>query len=163
LDERLEIYRRAIHYKNKPYKFVSDWAAETDLAMLEVAEARKRLPRVTLSPQAEREGLRWIHDLKIDSHRAEMTLFEASRALAAADGRLEVTVDDLRVVAPMALRQRQTETASLYFKAQEKEDKQIKAVISKGPEKIAKKRSPKKSTSSSSSNGQAQKVAAKLG
>jgi magnesium chelatase subunit I len=144
LEERLEIYRRAVQYKNKPYKFVSDWTAETDLARLEVTEARKRLVKVTIGQEVEREGLRWIHELKIDSHRAEMTLFEASRALAAADGRLEVTLDDLRVVAPLALRQRQTETASIYFKTQEKEDKQIKAVISGERNR---KRSSKKPTS----------------
>ena len=40
-----------------------------------------------------------------------------------------MTVEDLRIVAPMALRQRQTETASDYFKVQEKEDKKIRAVL----------------------------------
>jgi magnesium chelatase subunit I len=129
LEERMEIYRRSVFYKNKPYKFVSDWVVETEAAMWEVTEARKRLSKVTLKPEVEKEGLRWIQALKIDSHRAEMTLFEAGRALAAADGRLEVTLADLRVIAPLALRQRQTETAAEYFKLQEKEDKKIKAII----------------------------------
>lgn len=129
LEDRQEIYRRSVAYKNKPFKFVSDWLAETEAARIEIAEARKRLPKVTFGSGVETEGLRWIEALKIDSHRAEVTLFEAARALAAADGRLEVTVEDLRVVAPMALRQRQTETASAYFKAQEKEDKKLKSLI----------------------------------
>ena len=64
------------------------------------------------------EGLRWIQALKIDSHRAEMTLFEAGRAYAAADDRLEVTIDDLRSVAPLALRQRQTNMAADYYAIQ---------------------------------------------
>lgn len=143
LEERREIYHRAVAYKNKPFKFVSDWAAETEAARWEISEARKRLAKVTFGKGVETEGLRWIDALKIDSHRAEVTLFEAARALAAADGRLEVTVEDLRVVAPMALRQRQTETASEYFKAQEKEDKRIRAVL-EGSSKPAQKR-PKKS------------------
>jgi magnesium chelatase subunit I len=129
LEERREIYHRAVAYKNKPFKFVSDWTAETEAARLEITEARKRLTKVTFGKGVETEGLRWINALKIDSHRAEVTLFEAARALAAADGRLEVTIEDLRIVAPMALRQRQTETASDYFKVQEKEDKKIRAVL----------------------------------
>jgi magnesium chelatase subunit I len=129
LEDRQEIYRRSVAYKNKPFKFVSDWLAETEAARVEIAEARKRLPKVIFGAGVEKEGLRWIDTLRIDSHRAEVTLFEAARALAAADGRLEVTVDDLRIVAPMALRQRQTETASAYFKAQEKEDKKIASII----------------------------------
>lgn len=127
--ERLEIYRRAKAYQKNPYKFVSDWMGETEAARMEVLEARKRLAEVTLSQGVESEGLRWIEALKIDTHRAETTLFEAGRALAAAAGRLEVTLDDLRTVAPLALRQRQTETASEFFKDQQKENDRIEAII----------------------------------
>lgn len=144
LDERMEIYRRAVFYKHKPYKFVTDWLAETELAQGEVIEARKRLPKVKFGPGVEREGLRWIQELKIDSHRAELTLFEAGRALAAADGRLEVTLDDLRTIGPMALRQRQTETAQRFFEAQLKEDQSIQSIITGSPKAAAKKPRAKK-------------------
>jgi magnesium chelatase subunit I len=130
---RLEIYRRAVAYKSKPYKFVMEWEAETEAARQEVAEARKRLPKVRLTPAVEEAGLGWVHDLKIDSHRAELTLFEAGRALAAADGRLEVTLDDLRTVAPLALRQRQTNIAADYFSLQAEEDRKIAAIIGGNP------------------------------
>ncbi len=152
LNDRMEIYHRAVSYKNKPYKFVSGWVDETESALNEVVEARKRLPKVMLPPEVERGGLKWVQTLKIDSHRAEMTLFEAGRALAAADGRLEVTMDDLQTVAPLALRQRQTEIASGYFATQEKEDKKIKSIISAdaksfGPRKPQKRKSrPAKSS-----------------
>lgn len=127
--ERLEIYRRSKAYQNNPYKFVSDWMGETEAARMEMLEARKRLPKVTFGQGVEMEGLRWIEALKIDTHRAETTLFETGRALAAADGRLDVTLDDLRTVAPLALRQRQTEIASGFFKDQQKENDRIEAVI----------------------------------
>jgi magnesium chelatase subunit I len=163
-EERMEIYRRSIEYKNKPFRFVSMWMAETEDAMLEVTEARKRLPKVTFADGVEKEAIRWIEDLKIDSHRAEMTLFEAGRALAAADGRLEVVLDDLRTIAPLALRQRQTEIASDYFEIQDKEDAKIKAVISKAPSKAKKRRARKPKQSSKtpkkqlSSNGRPKKM-----
>jgi magnesium chelatase subunit I len=129
--ERLEIYRRSMVYQNKPYKFVTEWAAETDAAAIEITEARKRLPKVTFGRGVQEKGLRWIEALKIDSHRAEMTLLEAGRAYAAIDNRLEVTLDDLRAVAPLALRQRQTDFVSKYFAVQQEEDEKIEKVINK--------------------------------
>ena len=162
LEERKEIYRRSVAYKTKPYRFVLDWVAETEAAGYDVIEARKLLSKVTLTSQAEEEGLRWIGDLKIDSHRAEMTLFEAGRALAAADGRLEVTLDDLKTVAPLALRQRQTVTASEFFDSQIEEDKKIKSIISKAPISRTRKKRAKKSTRSPKSSVKA-KAASKNG
>jgi magnesium chelatase subunit I len=157
IKERMEIYRRAVAYKNKPYKFVSDWEAETESAMEEVGEARKRLSKVQLSAAVEEKALTWIKRLKIDSHRAEMTLFEAGRALAAADGRLDVTLDDLRTVAPMALRQRQTDIASSYFAEQEKEDKRILEVIGENSEPSRGK--PKRSGKAAAKSANSDKVA----
>jgi len=130
-EERLEIYRRAVAYRTKPYKFVQEWMLETETAAAEIAEARKRLAKVTFSDSVLAEGLRWIEALKIDSHRAEMTLFEAGRAYAAADDRLEVTLDDLRAVAPMALRLRQTDLAVEFYAAQAEEAKKIESVVNR--------------------------------
>lgn len=155
--ERLEIYHRALTYQDKPYKFVLDWMGETEAAAIEVAEARKRLPRVSFGPGVSEEGLRWIEQLKIDSHRAEMTLFEAARALAAADNRLEVSLDDLRTVAPLALRQRQTDFVTKYFTAQQAEDEAINKVV-RGNRKRANKKPPQTlSKENFSSNGRSGK------
>ena len=145
-EQRLEIYRRSIAYKNKPYRFVSQWISETEITAAEIAQARKRVANVTFSHGTQAEGLRWIEALKIDSHRAEMTLFEAARAYAAADNRLEVTIDDLRAVAPLALRQRQTEFSIKYFESQAEEDAKIEEVIDKPPPKRRRKRQTKKTT-----------------
>jgi magnesium chelatase subunit I len=128
-DKRLKIYRRAVAYQRKPFLFVQEWAMETEIAAHEIAEARKRLSKVTINPEVEREGLRWIQELEIESHRAEMTLFEAGRAYAAADERLEVTLADLQAIAPLALRQRQTNFVADYFIMQDQEDSKIKTVI----------------------------------
>jgi len=65
---------------------------------------------VELPLKVERLGLRWIRELKIDSHRTEMALFEAARAYAAADSRMSVTEKDLRAIAPLALRQRHSDS-----------------------------------------------------
>jgi len=155
--ERLEIYRRSMAYQHKPYRFTLDWAAETEAAALEIMEARKRLPRVTFGEGVQAEGLRWIQALKIDSHRAEMTLFEAGRAHAAIDNRLEVTLEDLRAVAPMALRQRQTDLTATFFAAQAEEDEEIKKVIRRRQRrrKPSKPASTKEATGSGATDGRA--------
>ncbi|MBN1991376.1 MAG: magnesium chelatase [Anaerolineae bacterium] len=142
--ERLEIYRRAMAYANKPYKFVLDWVTETEAAAADIMEARQRLSQVGFARGVQDEGLRWIETLKIDSHRAEMTLFEAGRAYAAIDDRLEVTLDDLRAVAPLALRQRQTDFAAKYFADQENEDTEIQKVINHTTRRSRTKTKPEK-------------------
>lgn len=147
LEERLEVYRRAVVYRNKPYKFVTDWAIETEAAALEIAEARKRLSKVTFAEGVQTQGLHWIKKLQIDSHRAEMTLFEAGRAYAAAANRLEVSLDDLRVVAPLALRQRQTNLAAKYYAEQAEENEKIKTVIGATKPKQAKKKASERTGS----------------
>lgn len=127
--ERLEIYRRAMAYRTKPYQFVMRWSNEVREAADEIVAARKRLSKVTINEAVQMAGLRWIEALEIDSHRAELTLFEAARAYAAADERLDVTVADLRAVAPLALRQRQTNMAAEFYQTQAEEDRKIKAVV----------------------------------
>ena len=106
--ERLELYRRMRAFQQEPHAFAQRFEAETDALSLEVTEARALLPAVTLAADAEQLGLHLVQHLKISSHRAEFVLFEAARARAAADGRGLATSDDVRAVAPLALRMRRS-------------------------------------------------------
>jgi magnesium chelatase subunit I len=65
----------------------------------------------------------------VDSLRAEITWFEAARAYAAADGRDEVTADDLKAVAPMTLRLRRSSYMNEYFKGQQGEEKELNTLL----------------------------------
>jgi magnesium chelatase subunit I len=67
--------------------------------------------------------------MQIDSLRAEITMFEAVRAYAAADGRQEVQDSDLHEVAPLALRARRSEFMIEFFKGQQVEEKEISTVL----------------------------------
>jgi magnesium chelatase subunit I len=71
----------------------------------------------------------WIKRLGIDSHRAEIVLFEAARAHAAADGRTQADPSDLHAVAAMALRQRRSSFMQDYFAAQQDEEREIASVV----------------------------------
>ena len=127
--DRLAIYHRAQAYRSNPYALAIDWLDETRAAAQEIVTARERLPKVELPLKVERLGLRWIRELKIDSHRTEMALFEAARAYAAADSRAKVTEKDLRAVAPLALRHRQSDFMHDYFVQHEAEERRIKRVM----------------------------------
>lgn len=127
--ERLEAYNRVRDYLSNPRRVIANFHDETQIAREEILNARERLPKVRLSEAAAQVGLDIIRGLGIDSLRAEITLFEAARAYAAADGRELATVDDLREVAPMALRQRRSAFMVEYFNNQAQEESEIRAIV----------------------------------
>jgi magnesium chelatase subunit I len=132
-DERLEAYRRSHAYFLNPRRVVDLYAEETMLARDEVQSARDLLSEVELPIEVAQVGLNLIKDFGIASLRAEITLFEAARALAAADNRIKVTIDDLRQVAPMALRLRRSKFIKEYFKDQTSEEDEIAKALKKLP------------------------------
>lgn len=140
LDDRLEAYNRARNYLNNPKHVVDIFAEATMAARDEVQSARNLMPEVELPDDIARMGLKMIKDLGIASLRAEITLFESARALAAADNRTKVSLDDLKQVAPMALRLRRSKFIEEYIKDQSSEEKEINSALSKLPGKTGKKK-----------------------
>jgi magnesium chelatase subunit I len=126
---RLEAYQRVLAYQDNPRRMAAAWAAETGLAREDIQAAHEVLPEVKLPEEISRLGLAMVQRLQIDSLRAEITLFESARAYAAIDGRLEVTPQDLREVAPMALRMRRSTFMVEYFAQQQVEEHELKGVI----------------------------------
>jgi magnesium chelatase subunit I len=124
-EERMEVYRRVRDFRMKPAKFTRQWESATAEVLEEILIAREILKETELSEAALTIGLNLVHHLNIDSSRAEYTMFEAARAHAAADGRNIATADDIRVVAPMALRQRRSDFMLNFFQLQAEEDHQI--------------------------------------
>lgn len=125
LNDRFEAYKRSTAYMSNPKRLVEMYAEDTIIAREEILEARKILPDVKLPIEIAKIGLAMIKELEVASIRAEITLFESARALAAADGRLEVSLDDLLMVAPMALRLRRSKFIEEYFNLQQVEEDEI--------------------------------------
>ena len=128
-EERLEAYRRVQAFGMSPRRVVVDYSTDTQLAREEIQAARGILPKVTLPEDVAQLGLGLTSRLKLDSLRAEITLFEAARAYAAADARAIVVPSDLNVVAPMALRLRRSDYIKEYFNHQEVEDDELAAAL----------------------------------
>jgi magnesium chelatase subunit I len=129
--ERLDAYRRVHAYQRSPRQVIAQFAGETALAQVEIQAARDLLPQVSLADEVARQGLALTRALQIDSLRAEITLFEAARAYAAADARAEVSLDDLRQVAPMALRLRRSAFMAEFFDRQATEEEEIQSAVSR--------------------------------
>ncbi|MCI0521907.1 MAG: magnesium chelatase [Chloroflexi bacterium] len=127
--ERLEAYRRVLAHRANPRQVLASYAGETALARLEIEASRELLPQVTVPEAVAALGLELISRLQIDSLRAEITLFEAARACAAADSRTEVIPDDLRAVAPMALRLRRSAYIKEYLAAQQEEENEMSRLV----------------------------------
>jgi magnesium chelatase subunit I len=128
-DQRLEIYRRARRFREDPEAFRAGYADETAKLKQEIAAAREILPQVTIEGEAERFAINCIQRLAIPSHRAEIALFEAARARAAADFRLTATIEDVRRVALLALRQRRSVQIDEYAATVTLEDTAINQVV----------------------------------
>ncbi len=127
--DRLEAYRRTRAYLTSPRAAVAAYAEETRAARADVQMARQILPQVELTPEAQQIGLDLVRRMQIDSLRAEITLFEAARAYAAADNRLQAIPADVRAVAPLAVRLRRSAFMVDYFKAQQTEEKEIRGLL----------------------------------
>lgn len=129
-NERYEAYELALWHQRNAESLAAAYASATLELANEVQEAANRLDQVEISEAAKTFGLDLVRQSKIESNRAEITLFEAARAHAAADERLAVSTADVEAVALLALRQRQSAEMLQFFEEQAREDAHLQAVIS---------------------------------
>jgi magnesium chelatase subunit I len=128
-DQRLEAYHRVQAYQTNPRQTVAQYAFETGTLREEIQAARDALPQVKLPDEIARQGLAIIREMQIDSLRAEITYFEAARAYAAADARLEVQESDLNEIALLALRARRSSFMREFFSNQQSEESEIRSAV----------------------------------
>ncbi|MGY1671191.1 putative cobaltochelatase [Geodermatophilus sp. SYSU D00710] len=101
--ERAEVVRRRFAFDADPAGFAAAWAAEEAALASGIAAARARLPRVTLSDAALRQVTAVCAAFDVDGLRADLVTARTAIAHAAWCGREEVTEDDVRVAARLAL------------------------------------------------------------
>ncbi len=130
-EERLEAYRRVQAYLSNPRNMISQYSAEIQAAAAEIQEARKRLRSVQIPDEIAKTAIELTQKMGIDSLRSEITWFEAARAYAAADSRIQVNAEDLNIVAPMCLRLRRSSFMAEYFKDQASEETEMQDLLQK--------------------------------
>jgi magnesium chelatase subunit D len=106
IDERVEIVARHEAFARDPQSFCA--AMETEQARLRrrIARARRLVADSVVARPLLRRIAELCQHLHVDGHRGELTIVRAARALAAYEGRQTVTDEDVRRVAPLALRHR---------------------------------------------------------
>src|SRR5450755_815483 len=102
-DERAEVVRRRLAYEADPAGFAARFAAESSQLAGAVAAARDRLPDVVLPDAALRQICAVCGRFGVDGMRADLVTARAAIALAAWHGRAEVTAEDIRQAARLAL------------------------------------------------------------
>ncbi len=108
--ERADVVRRRLAYEASPDAFAAGYA-EADAALAaQIATARALLPSVLLGDQALREITTVCAAFEVDGLRADLVTAKAALALAAWAGRTEVTTEDVRTAACLALPHRRRRT-----------------------------------------------------
>lgn len=128
-EQRLIAYQRVQAYLVNRRAVVNEFAPITAEVQSEIQTARQLVPQVELTEQVVRLGLSLIEHLQIDSLRAEMTLFEATKAYAAIDGRCVAIPEDLASIAPLALRLRRSLFMTKYLESQKREEDEIRNTL----------------------------------
>ena len=143
-EERLEAYRRVQAYMANSRQMTGQFSAEMEAVMEEIRHARELVKKVVVPDGVAKTAIGLVQKMGIDSLRAEITWFESARAHAAADARSEITMEDLKIVAPMALRLRRSQFMNEYFKGQAGEEKELGALLKRFDETPGKKKSARK-------------------
>jgi magnesium chelatase subunit D len=102
-DVRVEVVRRRLAYDADPAAFAAAWARPERELRERIAAARELLPSVRLGDGALRQIASVCAAFEVDGMRADLVTARAATALAAWAGRTEVTADDIRQAALLAL------------------------------------------------------------
>ncbi|WP_197328821.1 putative cobaltochelatase [Ralstonia syzygii] len=100
---RTEVVRRRLAFEADPAGFVAAWQTDTDALRARLAAAQAMLARVTLPDSLFAFVSTLCCEFEVASLRADIVMHKAARALAALDGRPEVTAEDVRDAAELAL------------------------------------------------------------
>jgi magnesium chelatase subunit D len=101
--ERADVVRRRLAYEADPTGFATEWSGADVALASQISEARSRVADVAL-PEAELLRIaRVCATFEVDGLRADLVVARTAVALAAWRGRTEVTADEVREAARLAL------------------------------------------------------------
>ncbi|MEU1020105.1 putative cobaltochelatase [Streptomyces sp. NPDC005898] len=102
-DQRVEVVRRRLAYDDDPEAFAGRFAADEAALRERVVAARALLPQVVLGDGALRQIAATCAAFEVDGMRADIVMARTATALAAWAGRTDVTSEDVRQAALLAL------------------------------------------------------------
>ncbi|MGW2791461.1 putative cobaltochelatase [Streptomyces sp. NPDC001251] len=102
-EQRVEVVRRRLAYDDDPAGFAARWAEDEGALRQRIVAARELLPSVTLGDAVLLQIAATCAAFEVDGMRADIVMARTATALAAWAGRTEVTSDDVRQAALLAL------------------------------------------------------------
>ncbi|MEU9853170.1 putative cobaltochelatase [Streptomyces sp. NPDC047974] len=101
--ERVEVVRRRLAFEDDPAAFAERWAGEEAALRQRIVAARELLPKVSLGDAVLLQIAATCAAFEVDGMRADIVMARTATALAAWAGRDEVTSEDVRQAALLAL------------------------------------------------------------
>lgn len=105
-EERVEIVEKREAYDRDPLKFSQSFESEQVRLRKQIIAAQSDVGSTSIDRSLLQRIAALCYDLKVEGHRGELTITRAARALAAFEGKSDVSVREIKRVAPMALRHR---------------------------------------------------------
>lgn len=103
---RVQIVEQRTEFDQDPPSFLNKYQAEQDGLQQKIVNAQARLKDVALDYDLRVKISQVCSELDVDGLRGDIVTNRAAKALAAFEGRNEVTVDDIRRVVTLCLRHR---------------------------------------------------------
>ncbi len=126
LELRKEIVRRREEFEKDPQAFQEKYSSSQRELQERIIKARELLNSVEISEQLLDIVSRLSLDLNIHTHRADIVIVATAKALAAFEGRTEVTIEDVTKAAKLALPHR---FRRLPFEEMESKEQELEIAI----------------------------------
>jgi magnesium chelatase subunit I len=103
---RVEIVEQRAAFDQNPQEFLQKYQSEQEALQKKLVTAQDLLPEVEMDYDLRVKISQVCSELDVDGLRGDIVSNRAAKALAAFEGRNEVTVDDIRRVITLCLRHR---------------------------------------------------------
>lgn len=101
--KRTKITKRRIEYETSPMLFINKYNEESEKLKLDIKRAKYALNKVKVSKNSMNLAVTIAKEANCEGHRAEITIIETARAIAALDGRVALNVLDIKEAARFVL------------------------------------------------------------
>jgi magnesium chelatase subunit I len=102
-EDRVEVMVRRAAFDETPQAFSERWRGEGEKLAQRIAEAKALLPKVEASTESLLQVVSYCLDVGVDGHRGDIITHKTARAIAAWEGREQVTDGDIRKAVDLAL------------------------------------------------------------
>lgn len=100
---RVEIIKRRAAFEENPQEFIRKWEKEEEKLRQQIVTAKELLPRVEISEEILYLIAKIAIEMGVDGHRADLVMMKAAKTMAALAGRTQVTEEDVKESANLAL------------------------------------------------------------